>query len=464
MTVRRNQTKHATPEHANIQADEPDNILTLNIPAKDFRAKQDEAYAEYQQKMNNLLNDASGIVSGIVSNNELEQFRPAMEELVAKQKKITEDYYFKIRTMSAEDGGVTLPKYVKVPDTDANRAMWKTVGGFAHTDYNGLRYRDVITGNNAAGKTMDDVWDLGYRKFPLDPNTMDYGPWEDLAHELLYNADRLHMTRLTETDPSQPRYARVPHGPACEFCIMLAGRGFVYHTSESAGGEFHTYHAHDHCSVIPSWNKQNLTHYDPEGMKERYEQCTTTVQYLTTESLYEQYVETELEKQKDLKKENQKWKTYSQWKRDIILAEMRTRSRDWLYDGKAIPVSYTSEEVQKNVHPAELRTATRLGELGVVPIFKQDWEVIGDTPKGLADLISGIELKTLENAHGKNTIDGHLKNVSKKRDARICVIDNSKNQENMTDDALTNIIRRSQRFKRGKIYILNKDKQMIRIR
>lgn len=52
---------------------------------------------------------------------------------------------------------------------------------------------------------------------------------------------------------SKVRYARVPSGfNTCAFCMMLASRGFVYHSKESAGGDGFDYHPHCHCSVICS--------------------------------------------------------------------------------------------------------------------------------------------------------------------------------------------------------------------
>lgn len=63
-------------------------------------------------------------------------------------------------------------------------------------------------------------------------------------------------------DPKKPRWARVPTGnETCSFCIMLASRGFVYHTKETASHA----HANCDCRVIPSWDKSPLAQgYDPE--------------------------------------------------------------------------------------------------------------------------------------------------------------------------------------------------------
>lgn len=62
---------------------------------------------------------------------------------------------------------------------------------------------------------------------------------------------RLTMTRNTrrayERGARKARWARIPTGPeTCAFCIMLASRGFVYLSEESAGG-LDPDHYHDNC-------------------------------------------------------------------------------------------------------------------------------------------------------------------------------------------------------------------------
>lgn len=63
-------------------------------------------------------------------------------------------------------------------------------------------------------------------------------------------------------DPKKPRWARVPTGhETCEFCIMLASRGFKYHTEDLAS------HSHPNCDcrAVPSWDKDRaeVEGYDP---------------------------------------------------------------------------------------------------------------------------------------------------------------------------------------------------------
>ncbi len=45
------------------------------------------------------------------------------------------------------------------------------------------------------------------------------------------------------------RFARIPNGPSCGFCTMLASRGFVYASRKSAG-EFTRFHDHCDCRIV----------------------------------------------------------------------------------------------------------------------------------------------------------------------------------------------------------------------
>lgn len=82
-----------------------------------------------------------------------------------------------------------------------------------------------------------------------------------LDREVRLSANRC-VERNARKDPKRPRWARVPTGPeTCQFCIMLASRGFVYHSEELASHA----HAHCDCRVVPSWDraKAAVEGYDP---------------------------------------------------------------------------------------------------------------------------------------------------------------------------------------------------------
>lgn len=77
------------------------------------------------------------------------------------------------------------------------------------------------------------------------------------------------------------RYARVPTGlETCEWCLMLASRGPVYLTEESAGA-FDHWHPHCDCRVVPFWGTfaagtsrrrgaMSIEGYDPDELYRQY--------------------------------------------------------------------------------------------------------------------------------------------------------------------------------------------------
>lgn len=82
-------------------------------------------------------------------------------------------------------------------------------------------------------------------------------------------------------DSFKPRFARVPSGTeTCRFCIMLASRGAVYKSSDSAGATGH-FHANCDCRIVPIWDAVQLgvsratsgtiiEGYDPDELYSRY--------------------------------------------------------------------------------------------------------------------------------------------------------------------------------------------------
>jgi len=82
-------------------------------------------------------------------------------------------------------------------------------------------------------------------------------------------------------DPDKPRFARVPQGEkTCDFCLMLASRGPVYLTEESAGA-FTKFHTNCDCKVVPFWgttgagysrrtSAMRVEGYDPDAYYVQY--------------------------------------------------------------------------------------------------------------------------------------------------------------------------------------------------
>lgn len=66
------------------------------------------------------------------------------------------------------------------------------------------------------------------------------------------------------------KYARVPTGAeTCQFCLMLASRGFVYANKWKAGEGSH-YHANCDCAIVPSFDGSGVEGYDPDQYEDMW--------------------------------------------------------------------------------------------------------------------------------------------------------------------------------------------------
>lgn len=122
--------------------------------------------------------------------------------------------------------------------------------------YNHGRYF-TVTGNTVNDRGIVDATDavsgVMAREFP-EPS-----PEDTLKEELARLARSQVSRRANETvshnvkrdSKSGVRFARVPMGiHTCDFCNMLASRGFVFWSKESAG-DFSHWHADCRCKVVP---------------------------------------------------------------------------------------------------------------------------------------------------------------------------------------------------------------------
>lgn len=88
------------------------------------------------------------------------------------------------------------------------------------------------------------------------------------------------VARNVELDPAKPRYARVPRGSrTCAWCAMLASRGFVYRTKETAGFVEGTFHNDCDCEIVPSFEAKSahITGYDPDTLYAQYKAAQAQV-------------------------------------------------------------------------------------------------------------------------------------------------------------------------------------------
>lgn len=70
------------------------------------------------------------------------------------------------------------------------------------------------------------------------------------SQRLVLQAGRETVVGSARRDSVRIGYARVPAGPTCDFCEMVADRGFVY-GSEDAAGESEQWHDGCDCVVVP---------------------------------------------------------------------------------------------------------------------------------------------------------------------------------------------------------------------
>ena len=190
-----------------------------------------------------------------------EVVKEMMKKYSDAASQLSNDYYQHVRDTWSQYSGYDMPDYdPKLLDPD--RVIWQSEGGYADTDFNGLTYKQVKNGQSKAGKTIDDLWPT----FGSD-ETKAY----HYASEIVRVAARLTTQRTALTDPTQPKYARVPTGPyTCAFCVMCASRGFAYWNEDTAG-KFKPFHKNDDCRIIPSWGAAKLKHYDQRYYMSMYE-------------------------------------------------------------------------------------------------------------------------------------------------------------------------------------------------
>ena len=140
-------------------------------------------------------------------------------------------------------------------------------------------------GIDATAEMFDDVIDTGamqekvrYYAGYLAGDEPDQASFERMVSQLggYYTRRSAYSNTTRNCEKNDVRYARVPGGgETCAFCMMLAGRGFVYHSEALAYGR-HGVHAHCDCVVMPGRKGRTaIEGYDPdvcERLAERFEE------------------------------------------------------------------------------------------------------------------------------------------------------------------------------------------------
>ena len=240
-------------------------LNNLTVPtddAEEFQRILDTAYRNYQDSIENLTDAATDEIEIAINRHDM-VLKEIVREYVADASQLAKDYHHMLRQAWSEYSGTEFPPFSDDGLVDFDRVLWQTVHGVANTDYPGLKFRDVKSGSNKFGVTMDDLW----------PSMDNVDDAQQFIGDIISAALRTQTQRSIRHDPTNPRWARVPQGKACAFCTMLASRGFAYTSEEAAGGEGNQYHDDCHCRVIPSWGKQTLTGYKPDVLRAMWEKA-----------------------------------------------------------------------------------------------------------------------------------------------------------------------------------------------
>jgi hypothetical protein len=98
---------------------------------------------------------------------------------------------------------------------------------------------------------------------------------------------RQTVARNARHDPSKPRFARVPTGDTtCAFCSMMASRGFVYYTKQTAGLT-DKFHDDCDCQICAEWDRKaaHIEGYDPDKLYAEYQAARQQADGNTAEAI-----------------------------------------------------------------------------------------------------------------------------------------------------------------------------------
>ena len=138
--------------------------------------------------------------------------------------------------------------------------------------------RELVVGERMGAQAISD-FDMrktegavrAFVRFVLrdDVQTFNDQVLQRIDYEMKRSAN-MSVVENGRRDPKKVRYARVPTGAeTCDFCLMLASRGFVYQ-SEGTAGAGHTHYACD-CRCIPGWDGMEVEGYDPQAIYDRWQ-------------------------------------------------------------------------------------------------------------------------------------------------------------------------------------------------
>ena len=160
---------------------------------------------------------------------------------------------------------------------DAVMPTYTTMAAQASADFYDAA-RELVVGERMGAKAISD-FDMrktegavrGFVRFVLrdDVQTFNDQVLQRIDYEMKRSAN-MSVVENGRRDPKKVRYARVPTGSeTCDFCLMLASRGFVYQ-SEGTASASHCHSSCD-CRVTPGWDGMEVEDYDPRSIYDRWQ-------------------------------------------------------------------------------------------------------------------------------------------------------------------------------------------------
>lgn len=232
------------------------------------------------------------------------------------------------------------------------------------------------------------------------------------------------------------RFARVTTGrETCAFCYMLASRGAVYHTRETAG-QFDHYHRRCDCKVVPGFEDDPdavlVEGHDPALMRSRM-------------ALIEEQTGLSFANKGDL---------------GPISKNMGLRDIGWLYGGK--PAKIHAEKSIDNLYDWEFRAADFLARSGFsVTLLDED----PLAPANIDALIGGQPWELKNVGDGKHSIEDQLRKAKKKwtrlaLEEPVRVVVSCFGRTKSDESAVEEIIRRSRYW--DEVMFISSDGKTIR--
>ncbi|OTA27237.1 hypothetical protein B9G54_01580 [Alloscardovia macacae] len=244
--------------------------------SREIQALLNLAYTKHRNLLDSIIEEATSNLEYFYDTGaSIDDIRFVMEDYARQASQEANAYYTSLREIWSQ-AGYDLGELPNLEVLDPDRALWQIMSGFNDSDFAGVTYKQVKEGRTRSGRSMEELW----AKVPWDSLEDAQQVLADLMRAS-YHQTGLRNIRL---DPNHPRWARVPSGAVtCAFCMMLASRGFYYHTQESAGGLDNVFHQHCDCAIVPEWGKGTvLDGYEPEKYRQMWDEAkkaTTSTDY-----------------------------------------------------------------------------------------------------------------------------------------------------------------------------------------